>query len=1675
MSRLTTFSAMIAALAGLAAPQVAHAQRTISNVATAEWNSGAGRVTRSSNRVDIVTEAQVVTPGIAATFRFDGSGPATAALGLTRCGVGNASVPVTFGPAYAGVSLATVGLVATSSYRAGEPLVVLFDHAAGNRDRQVADTLAVQLRTANGDRETLILTETGADTGRFAGAVPTVGGDTPTPGDCRITVRAGSTTDFSIFSADGAEIARAAIGYLVDPFGIVFDSATGEPVTGARVTLVDADTGQPADVFGDDGVSAYPSTVVTGASVTDAGGTRYDFPPGDYRFPLTRPGRYRLVVEPPSPYTAPSTASPADLVRFNRPDGPPFTIDVGSFGGTFTLSSPAPVRLDVPVDAPPGVLSITKTASVATAEIGDVVQYRIIVRNRDAARASGPVTLTDRLPAGFRYRSGSLRRDGVAQPATFASGTLTASLPSIPAGSASSLTYLLEILGSARAGDAINRAHVTNGGGVASAYADAVVRVSRETLSARMTITGRVTDGGCSVAPGTATGIAGVRIMLEDGSYAVTDRDGRYHFEGVTPGIHVVQLDDSTLPADRAPVDCGSGTRGAGRAWSRFVEGGGGAHKRVDFRAAPAPERLGAKAADRARPAILSDAAAAGAETDWLTGAEPGTEMLFPSANYNPRARVTRVAIKHAPGRNVRLLVDGKPADPLTFEGAATSADGRVAVSRWRGIPLQTATTRLQAMVGDGADVITLSRTVSFSNSAMRADIVTTSSVLVADGVTRPVIAVRFTDRDGRPVHGGTIGEFTLPAPYLPAVEADAQTVRQLSGLERAQPFWRVDGDDGIAYIALEPTTASGSVTIDFAFRDGEARRDADVEAWLDAGARPWTVVGFAAGTLGFNSLSRNLEALDEDSGKTDVSGRIALYAKGRVRGRWLLTLAYDSGKREDNTRFAGTIDPQAYYTIYADRSERRYDASSLRKLYLRLERPQFVALFGDFDTGLTQTELTRYARAFNGLKAEYRGPRVSATAFAADTPFTHRREEIQGNGLSGPYALGARDVLANSEQIVIETRDRFRSNLIVETRRLTRHIDYDIDYPAGTLRFREPVLSRSSGLDPQIIVADYEVDGVAGRNVNAGGRVAYRNADDTLRLGAGAVRDADAAGATVLGGVDVKYRPSAASEVRAEIAVSERGGDTATAWLIEAEHHGSRTDILAYAREQEAGFGVGQTNASENGSRKIGIDGRVRVTGRLSLSASGWHETFLQTDARRVAGRALAEYRGGLVDVRAGVILARDRFADGRTNASTLIQLGASKRFGRLDLDASTEFALGGRDDSIDFPARHRVGARFAVTPEVGLVASYEIAKGDAVDARTARVGFDLKPWAGARFAVTGNVQNIAEYGPRSFAGYGLSQSLSLGKHWTVDLSVDGNRTLGGIDPADVINPAQPVASGGFLSDGLLTEDFTAVTAGATFRADRWSATARAEYRAGERGDRYGLTAAALRQIGEGSAVGGAFFWNKAALGGGPGTRTAGLAVSWAHRPADSRWSWLEKLELRDDRVTGAVLGQAGPIGGAALLIDGDARSRRVVNSLSVNWSPRAGAEDFTRRSRETAEVSLFWGSRYASTRFGPDDVAGWSNLVGADVRFNITDRVDAGASGSVRHDLGARAIAWSAGPNVGITPFVNGWLSVGYNVVGFADRDFDEARYTRGGAYVTMRFKFDQLTLARLTGEAR
>jgi uncharacterized repeat protein (TIGR01451 family) len=1545
-------------------------------------------------------------------------------------------------------------------------LILVLENQGGNHDPLLRE---VSFITASSGQTTqrIRLLETALDSGIFAGGVPAI--PPGSMGDpCYLDLQRGSSLTLSFTEDDFSFASQSSI--LIDPAGVAFDSRTGAVVDGAVVTLL-GENDQPATVFGDDGIARYPSTVVSGAGTTDASGRRYDFPPGFYRFPLTPPGRYHLRVEPPGTYTAPSQQDRGLLASLTGPMGKPFILNPASFGGVFDLATLEPLHADIPLDRPGKTqLLLTKTASVREASPGDFVQYRVSVANREAAPVRN-VRLVDTLPPGLRFERGSHR--GVDAPVIAADGrTLTFAIPEIAGGATLDLGYVVSIAPGAPEGESVNRVVASGASafaGITSNEASSSVRIRPLLFTDGFTVIGRVTEGACGDPAEKRKGVSGVRLLMEDGTFVVTDRDGLYHFEGVRPGRHIVQLDTGTIPASHAAVACDADTRQAGSAISRFVESGGGLLKRVDFQLRPTGERA---KVDAALPiAIADDATAAGAR-DWLTGQQPGVALLFPGVDHNPRAPALRVVVKHLPGQRVALTLNGMPTGPLAFDATDADPAGTVAISRWTGLPLIEGDNRLVARVLDasGATVATLDRVVHSARVPADVTFAAEKSRLVADGITRPLIAVRVTDRDGRPVRAGTLLPFRVDQPHMAAVDAELEQALGIDGVKNAATTVRVVGDDGLAFIALQPTTQAGAVRASVMLTDGETVRSHHIRAWLTASVKQWIVVGFGSGTLGQDTLRRHGQALGAgERNSTVTDGQLALYAKGRIKGSWLLTLAYDSDRRRDRDRgLLGTIDPDRYYTVYGDGTRQGYYAATARKLYLRLERREFYALFGDYETGLTDTRLGRYSRTLNGGKAAFDNGRVTVTAFAARTDERYARDEIQGNGLSGPYRLSGRGIVPNSDKVRIEVRDRFRSELILSSTQLTRHIDYDIDPDMGTLRFREPVLSRDPEANPRFIVAEYETDGRGGKLV-AGGRGAVRLAGDGLEIGATALRDETNGVATVLA-LDARARPTRTTELRAEAATGGRGGlDGGRAWLVEAEHHGAALDLAAYARQQDLGFGVGQQNIVEAGSRKIGVDGSLRIGTRATVTGSIWHQERMASAGSRLAADGRVELRRANGTLFVGAQLASDRGIDGKDRESRLLTLGGSQALagGRLTLTGQTQVAPGGDKDSVDFPIRHQLSAAYRIRPGIRLLAGYEIADGKDFNARTVQWGFDVAPWTGAKLMSTLNQQRAdrasGENGQRTFAQYGLNQSLPLGRHWTVDATLDASSTVSGRIPAGaVINAFQPVASGGSLTqDGGADGDYAAVTVGAGYRGRGWSWNGRAEYRSSERGDRFGITSNALRPLGEGRTVAASLRWFRVEQDSGAVAATTAADVALAWRPLDSRWSVLERLTVRREQADAGfddrnVLGVPA-IGGAYQA------ALRLINNLAVNY--RSGAEG----DGHGVEATVYYGAKWVRGSFGADDYSGYIDVTGFDLRHDLGRRFDIGVQGSVQHAWGRKTVAWSVGPTVGMSPARDVWLTAGFNVAGYRDRDFEADRYTRAGPFVTARLKFDQLGLGR------
>jgi uncharacterized repeat protein (TIGR01451 family) len=476
----------------------------------------------------------------------------------------------------------------------------------------------------------------------------------------------------------------------------------------------------------------------------------------------------------------------------------------------------------------------------------------------------------------------------------------------------------------------------------------------------------------------------------------------------------------------------------------------------------------------------------------WLEDADSELQWKWPVEGWLPSIPSTKVAIKHSPGNRIVLLLEGKEVSPLNFQGTVVNSKKTAMLSLWRGIDLQFGDNHFEVVVYNsaGEEIDKIDRTLHCSSPPVHAEIVPERSRLIANGRDAPVVAVRLTDKDGFPARMGVNGTFSTDPPNEP--HEDTWLLDPLTSIGNPKSHYTV-GEDGIVLLKLKPTTRSGEAVLHMALLEG----DAHFSVWLEPEARDWILVGLAEGTVGYNTISGNMEGLAEAGVDEDLytDGKVAFFAKGQIKGEWLMTMAYDSSRDRDEVgdKLFQAIDPDMYYTLYGDGTRQDYEAESSDKLYLKIERKQFYALYGDYDTGMTVTELSRYDRSMTGLKSELRSDRYSYNVFAADTDYAFLKDEIRGDGTSGLYRLSNPDIVINSEKVTIEVRDRFHSEKIISSRPMTRHIDYNIDYLEGTLYFKRPIFSRDENFNPIFIVVDYETFSSDGTQVTLGGRGAVK------------------------------------------------------------------------------------------------------------------------------------------------------------------------------------------------------------------------------------------------------------------------------------------------------------------------------------------------------------------------------------------------------------------------------------------------------------------------------------------------------------------------------------------------------------------------------------------------------
>ncbi|MCC6998242.1 MAG: DUF11 domain-containing protein [Deltaproteobacteria bacterium] len=378
------------------------------------------------------------------------------------------------------------------------------------------------------------------------------------PGNYRVRVLSGPTV---YQETAGVRVPRGDVGerdLLVDPSGRVYDSSSGAAVVDAQAFLFfDAEETEAA---------------LRGQLVPDA-----DLLPGQqgqrtngfgmYRFDVRAGRRYRLELRAPgTSLVFPSSVIPAqgglfDASSAGHNEVSPFervelTNDLMYFL-RFQIDGPEDEVLNnhVPMDPAASLIRLDKRADRAEAAVGDIITYTVTVVNRSTASFTDAiledVPARGLTPIGGRAVLTDATGTRRVEPTIDSGGRARFAGLALPAGATITVAYQAIVGLDTRQGSYENRAWLSGPGGVPLSNEDtATVRVINDPLFDEALVIGKVfcdadKDGKHDAGE---RGVAGARVYVDTGSYAVTDRTGKYHLSQLEPGLHLLKLDVATVP-----------------------------------------------------------------------------------------------------------------------------------------------------------------------------------------------------------------------------------------------------------------------------------------------------------------------------------------------------------------------------------------------------------------------------------------------------------------------------------------------------------------------------------------------------------------------------------------------------------------------------------------------------------------------------------------------------------------------------------------------------------------------------------------------------------------------------------------------------------------------------------------------------------------------------------------------------------------------------------------------------------------------------------------------------------------------------------------------------------------------------------------------------------------------
>jgi uncharacterized repeat protein (TIGR01451 family) len=355
----------------------------------------------------------------------------------------------------------------------------------------------------------------------------------------------------------------------LDPSGVVYDALTRQPVGGALVTLYENGVAVPTACLtsaqnpvttGTNGF--YQFLILLGGGCPMAAGTHVVtigvVPPAGYA-----PGVSTMIPPTAGSHVPPLGGVDPIQVQSTPPSGAQPTTYYLSFTLTVTgvaaTSSSNVVNNHIPIDpVSPTMLLFTKTTPMINVTRGDLVPYTITGTNVSGA-ALANINAIDRIPPGFRYRSGSATLNGVPSEPVVTGRDLTWPNQTFTANEKKTWKLILIPGAGIAEGQYVNQAWSMNrlNGSTTSNVASAAVRVVPDPNFDCSDIVGKVFDdkNANGYQDEGEPGIANVRVATPRGLLVTSDADGRFHVAcaDVPQADHgsnfVMKLDERTLPS----------------------------------------------------------------------------------------------------------------------------------------------------------------------------------------------------------------------------------------------------------------------------------------------------------------------------------------------------------------------------------------------------------------------------------------------------------------------------------------------------------------------------------------------------------------------------------------------------------------------------------------------------------------------------------------------------------------------------------------------------------------------------------------------------------------------------------------------------------------------------------------------------------------------------------------------------------------------------------------------------------------------------------------------------------------------------------------------------------------------------------------------------------------------